>query len=836
MPSNRSAWVHSPLGQDKLLFYRLNATESLGNLFDFDLEVLSEDFDIKLEDLLGKDITVYLELPDNEERHFHGFVSQITLLDSVGRYAHYGMQIHPFFWFLTRTADCRIFQNKSLPDIIKEVMGDFGFTDISDKLTGTYEKWDYCVQYRETAFNFISRLMEQEGIYYYFTHEEHKHKIVLSDSYNAHAPVPGYETIYFAPPEESDGSELDCFTHWRLSQKILTTQYALDDYDFEAPKSDLKVTASWKKKHEGADYKIFDYPGEYPTTAVGDDYVRYRREELEADYETSDATGTARGLMAGCLFELADHPRAALNKEYLVVSANHMIESGGYESGAESIVLTYNGSVRVIDSQTQYRTPRRTARPIVQGPQTAIVVGPSGEDVWTDKYGRVKVQFHWDRVGGNDENSSCWVRVSQNWAGKKWGGMFIPHTGQEVIISFLEGDPDRPIITGRVYNADNMPPKTLPANDHMSIIRDHFGNEIVFDGTPGDEHIELYSPHHESRLVLGRSTESYTFSDDRKLVVGTSWTHRRGDSVTVAYSNSAKLIHGNSAKFMGGWSVTGQAGVAISGFAGLKVSAAIGVDASISYGTKYTFGKAVSINRNKADYARIADEDIKLDSLKQVWLAGGNSAGLVKVDDKDITLSFGTGKARSTPSADSKAALIGGAVAALVTGASSLISQNHATSEAEKAIKYKSADPRGGWAVSEGDLGWSGIVGTLSADVLAVGAALKGAIKSTSSTDVTDPEQESEDAKITIDDKGVHIVQSEAKAFKDQKGVKLESGKGAAHKAVVYLADDGEIKILSKADIRIKCTGKIHLEQDVEATGDGHFKGKIWNPSLEAGT
>ncbi|MFH1844711.1 MAG: type VI secretion system tip protein TssI/VgrG, partial [bacterium] len=447
MQSDRPVSVSSPLETDKLLFYRMTATEALGRLYDFDLEVLSDDHNIKLEDLLGQSMTVHLELPDGGERHFNGIVSQLSFLGTIGRHAHYGIQLHPWLWFLTRTADCRIFQNKKLPDIIKEILAEFGFSDIEDCLSGNYEAWDYCVQYRETAFNFISRLMEQEGIYYYFKHDEDKHTLVLSDSYSAHEAVTGFETIYFYPPEVSAKSDHDRFLSWRISQQVQATSFTLDDYDFEAPKSNLQTSATATKKHSGTDYKVFDYPGEYPDTGVGSEYVKYRMEELKAEYEICSAHGSARGLMAGCLFSLSDHPRDDQNKEYLVVSASHTLESGGYESGESgSGEFTYLGSIEAIDAQVPYRSPRTTPKPIVQGVQTAVVVGASGKDVWTDEYGRVKVQFHWDRVGANDENSSCWVRVSQNWAGKDWGGMFILHIGHEVIVDFLEGDPDRPII------------------------------------------------------------------------------------------------------------------------------------------------------------------------------------------------------------------------------------------------------------------------------------------------------------------------------------------------------------------------------------------------------
>jgi type VI secretion system secreted protein VgrG len=540
MQADRPISVTSPLGEDVLLFYRMTATEALGRLFVFDLEVLSEDHNIKLEELLGQSMAVHLELAGGSRRHFHGIVSQLSFLGTRGRYARYSIQLHPWLWFLTRTADCRIFQHKTIPDIIKEVCRDFGFNEIEDSLSGSYQPWDYCVQYRETAFNFISRLMEQEGIYYYWKHEEDKHRLVLADSYSAHAAVDGYAEIPFYPPEESEESDLDRFLSWQISQQVQATSYTLDDYNFETPKSDIRTSATATKKHTGADYKIFDYPGEYADTGVGNEYVRYRMEEITNDYETASASGTARGLMAGCLFSLTDHPRDDQNKEYLLVAATHSLQSSGYESGDdEGSGLSYLGTVKAIDAQVPFRPRRQTRKPLVQGPQTAVVVGPGGEEIWTDEYGRVKLQFHWDRYGESDENSSCWVRVAQVWAGKTWGAIHIPRIGQEVIVEFLEGDPDRPLVTGRVYNADQMPPYGLPDNQTQSGIKsrsskggggDNF-NEIRMEDKKGSEELYIHAEKNENIIV--ESDKSENIGHDETISVGNDRTETVGNNETL---------------------------------------------------------------------------------------------------------------------------------------------------------------------------------------------------------------------------------------------------------------------------------------------------------------
>jgi len=568
MPSDRPVSVTSPLGPDVLLFHRITVNEALGQLFDFQLEVISSDHSIELETLLGQSMTVHLELPGGGVRHFNGMVSQLSSLGSIGRFAHYGITLQPWLWFLSRTADCRIFQNKTIPDIIKEIFSDFGFSDVEDSLSGNYEPWVYCVQYRETAFNFISRLMEQEGIYYYFKHEEDKHILVLSDSISSHEPVEGFEEIPFYPPEQSEEADFDRFLEWQISQEVQTTSYTLDDYDFEGPKTDLQTTLTASKKHTGTDYKIFDYPGEYPDTGVGNEYVKYRMEELTHRYETYSASGTARGLMAGCLFSLMDHPRPDQNKEYLVVSATHVMESGSYESGDPGEgELVYTGSIECIDSQVPYRSPRLTPKPCVHGPQTAEVVGPSGEEIWTDKYGRIKVQFHWDRYGKSDENSSCWMRVAQIWAGKGWGAMHLPRIGHEVMIEFLEGDPDRPIVTGRVYNGDNMPPYGLPDNQTQSGIKSRSSagggesnfNEIRMEDKKGKEELYIHAEKDRNEVVENDMSTSVghdqtlTVDNDRTKTVKNDETTTINNNRTETVDNDEKItISGNRTELVSG--------------------------------------------------------------------------------------------------------------------------------------------------------------------------------------------------------------------------------------------------------------------------------------------
>ena len=462
MAMHRVMEVTTPLGDD-LLFHRLHAREEVSRLSEFELDLLSLKGNINLDDVVGKSFTVKLELPDSKTRYFNGYVTRFGQTGMQGRYHVYHATLRPWLWFLTRTSDCRIFQEQTVPDIIKKVFGDHSAADFKFDLTAKYRKWDYCVQYRETDFNFVSRLMEQEGFYYYFTHDDGRHTMVLADSYSKHSPFPGYEEVHFVTSEKLKEPEQDHVSDWHFSREIQPAVYAIDDYDFERPSVELVTKQKATRKHDHADCEVYDYPGEYIQKADGDTYAQTRLDELQTQFELAHGTCNARGLCVGRTFKLVGQPRDDQNREYIVLAATHQLEFGGYES-ADAGGASYSCNFSVLSTKQQYRPQRLTPKPVVQGPQTAIVVGPDGDEIYTDKYGRVKVQFHWDRYGKKNENSSCWVRVSHPWAGKNWGMVAIPRIGQEVIVDFLEGDPDEPIITGRVYNAEQMPPYALPAN------------------------------------------------------------------------------------------------------------------------------------------------------------------------------------------------------------------------------------------------------------------------------------------------------------------------------------------------------------------------------------
>lgn len=548
----RTIAIASPLGKNKLLLAGFSGQEELGRLFRFDLDLRSPDSAIKFEDIVGKNVTLRVSRPDGETRYFNGFISRFVQVSTVTQdqtLATYRAEMVPWLWFLTRTADCRIFQNKSIPDIVKQVCADLGFTDIELRLSGNYTPWEYCVQYRETDFNFVCRLMEQEGIYYFFLHENGKHTLVLCDSPGSHKPYDGYAKIKFRPFAAADehGEEI---VGWTIEKQVQPGKYAHTDYNFTTPSTNLMDREDMSQPHDNANLEIYDFPGEYEVRGEGEFYGKIRLQELQAQYERHLGDTTSRGINVGCKFALENHPRDDQNKDYLVTSAHCAARTGAYDGGEEGD--SYECGFVAIAAEKQFRPARVTPKPIVQGPQSAVVVGPGGEEIYTDKHARVKVQFHWDREGGKDENSSCWIRVSQPWAGKDWGSMSTPRIGQEVIVSFMEGDPDQPIITGRVYNAEQMP----PYGGGMGVVsgmksKTHKGsgyNEMAMDDTPGKEEVRIH----------GQYDMNTTVGHDQTTTVGNNRTDKIGvdDSESVGANQTIKVGANQTVKVGGNQSIS----------------------------------------------------------------------------------------------------------------------------------------------------------------------------------------------------------------------------------------------------------------------------------------
>src|SRR5215467_1932805 len=451
MPKTMRVMEITTLLEDALLFHGLHAREELGRLGEYQLDLLSPKKDINVDEILGKNVTVKLALPDDKTRYFNGFVTRFAQGGTYGRYVRYFAVVRSWLWFLTRTTDCRIFQDMTVPDIVKKVFGDHPTADFKFELTGSYRKWTYCVQYRETDFNFVSRLLEHEGIYFYTKHSDGHNTIVLTDSTSKHTTTPGYEKISYVAPEDVVRPELERITSWDFSREIEPGVYVHDDYDLERPSVELRTKKTLTRTYSPSDYEIYDYPGHYIQKPDGEQYAHVRIDEFGTMYESEQGISNSKGITVGSLFTLEDFPREDQNREYLVVAGSYDLQFGDYEALPQSGGGTeFRCSFVAMPSSQQFRPRRATPKPFVQGPQTAVVVGPAGDEIYTDKYGRVKVQFHWDRYGKKDEHSSCWIRVSHPWAGKGFGGIHTPRITQEVIVDFHEGDPDQPIITGRV--------------------------------------------------------------------------------------------------------------------------------------------------------------------------------------------------------------------------------------------------------------------------------------------------------------------------------------------------------------------------------------------------
>lgn len=552
---NRLLAISTALGPDILAVRSIAVQEQLSRLFQIEAELSSEDGTVDFDKVVGQNTTIRLQIGQKETRYFNGYVSRFVQVANQGGYAHYRATIVPWLWFLTRTADCRIFQQKTVPEIIEEVFKAHGFNDYQLKLSGTYEKKDYSVQYRETDFNFVSRLMEQEGIYYFFEHENGKHILVLADSASAHKPFKGYEEIIFHELEKGAPTR-EVITDWVVEKEVQPVAYALNDFNFEKPKASLLSNSNVTRQHGAANFEIYDYPGEYAEHGDGDRLAKIRIEELQTQFETLRGQASARGVAAGHSFKLKNHPRKDQNREYLVTSVTLHAEAGEYASGGGSGEF-FSCNFTVIDLQQAFRAARLTPKPIVQGPQTAIVVGPKGEEIHTDKYGRVKVQFHWDRYGKADENSSCWIRVAQGWAGKKWGVIYLPRISQEVVVEFLEGDPDRPLITGSVYNDEQKVPYDLPAEKTKSAIKSNSSkggvgfNEIRFEDNKGKEQIFIHAEHNMDVRVKNSSKERVI--GNRHLIAG--WEKdggKGGDQREMVYQDKHLKVHRNQVEHIGG--------------------------------------------------------------------------------------------------------------------------------------------------------------------------------------------------------------------------------------------------------------------------------------------
>jgi type VI secretion system secreted protein VgrG len=552
--SKRFLNLVTPLGADRLLLRSFNGQEGISQLFRYHLDMLSEDPGIDFDSIVGQNITFSVHLAEiAKERYFNGHVSRFVQLPSEQRLTHYQAEVVPWFWFLTRTANCKIFQNMTVPDIVKQVFTDFGFTDFEDKTKNTYQKWDYCVQYRETAYNFVSRLLEHEGIFYFFKHESGKHTLVMGDDPSVHQPCPDQSRVMFDSTAMLEHRhEEDVIYGWKKEHELRTGKYALTDYNFETPSTDLNTRVDSVISQGGNKrFEEFDYPGIYMKRDLGDKVVKLRIQDHETVHATYTGESDCRTLVSGYKFDLDGYEHQDQNTTYVLTHIMHSGEEGGFYSGHGSATdSTYKNTFTAIEAKVPFRPPRVTPKPLVHGTQTAVVVGPAGEEIYTDKYGRVKVQFFWDRIGKKDENSSCWVRVSEPWAGKNWGGVANPRIGQEVVVDFLEGDPDRPLIVGRVYNAEQMPPYDLPGNQTQTGIKSRSSpggspanfNEIRMEDKKGSE--LLYIQAEKDMTTLVEHNDDQTVQNDRTIHVDGTHTETivKDTTITVTTGKETNTV------------------------------------------------------------------------------------------------------------------------------------------------------------------------------------------------------------------------------------------------------------------------------------------------------
>lgn len=575
--------IQTPLGKDKLLLVGIAGHEAISQLFQFQLEALAENKnEIAFEKLLGQSVTVELEAASSGKRYFNGIVSKAIEGAQDRIFTEYTLEIVPKFWLLTRKTHSRIFQHIDVPDILKKV---FDGLDVTYDLQGSFQARDYCVQYRETDFNFASRLMEEEGIYYFFKHSAGNHQMVVANTPEGHADVPISTTAIFEGVEGGERDEDRVFT-WVKTQELRSGKYTLWDHCFELPhkhldadKTIIDSVAAGSVNHKlnvanNQKLKIYDFPGEYAQRFDGinggggeqpeelqkifEDNQRtvgIRMEEEAASSLLIQGASGCRQFTSGHKFNIQRHFNA--DGSYVLISVRHAGREDSYRTAGED--FSYSNAFTCIPFELPYRPGRISAKPVVPGTQTAVVVGPSGEEIFTDKYGRVKVQFHWDRDGKNDSDSSCWVRVATSWAGKQWGSIYIPRIGQEVVVDFLEGDPDQPIIVGSVYNADMMPPYTLPKEKTKSTVKSRSTlnggtsnwNEIRLEDKKGNEQIFINA---EKDLDLRVENDAREFiGNDRHLIVKANQLEQVGqDNHAHVKGDHLEKIDGDMSLQVGG--------------------------------------------------------------------------------------------------------------------------------------------------------------------------------------------------------------------------------------------------------------------------------------------
>lgn len=669
--ANRRIALKTPLGADVLLVRRASIQEQISRLFQIDLDLRSSRNDIDFNEIVGKNVTLRLDLPGQKKRFFNGFVNRFVQTKSERSYSNYRASVVPWVWFLTRSADCKIFQQSmseppdemTVPGIIKKVFKDHGFEDFDDAGLGSdYRTWEFCVQYRETAFNFVSRLMEQEGISYFFKHEDGKHTLVLTDSADDYPVFEGYDTVPYHPHSQG-GTDQEAISDWVIEKEVQPTTYVLNDYNFDNPKlaiqKGLVVSSSIPRQHEKAEFEIYDYPGEFLEHDEGEGLAELRIQELQARHETLHGQASARGLCAGHKFKLKSHPRADQNRECLITAVSIQVDAGEFEAGSRAASAKFfSCSLTAMDAAEVFRPARTTPKPVIQGVQTALVVGPSGDEIHTDDQARVKVQFHWDRYGEHNENSSCWIRVSQPWAGKGWGAQATPRIGQEVIVEFLEGDPDRPIITGRVYNGDQKPPYGSGSGVVSGMkSQTHQGsgsNEISMDDTAGAEKLTVHGQFDMNTTVENNQTDvvhnnrEATVDVDDKESIGSNQEISVGANQKTTVGSDQEITVGSNQKVSVGADQTIDVGSNKATTVGSNMDTSVGSNQNNTVGANQTDdvggNRTTSIGGNEelavtGTCTVDATGAVNINSAAKITLSCGGSS--IEISPSGVTIQTG---------------------------------------------------------------------------------------------------------------------------------------------------------------------------------------------------
>jgi type VI secretion system secreted protein VgrG len=522
LQADRRAEFTSPLGKDVLVLTDFSGSEGLGELFEYHIDALSDKENIDFDPAIGEGCMVKLKTDDGKTRIYHGIMTEARWIGWRDEYCHYRVVLRPWLWLFGHQANCRIFLEKPLKEIFQEIFHAQGFSDFEWRVQSR-DKIEYCVQYRESDLAFVCRLMEHYGIYYFFEPSDGKHTLVLANSRSSHKPIPDLPKVAFNQSARGFQDDQQTLSEWVSERRFRTGKVQFNDYDYQNPGKDLKAPKEAAEKYRRSKLEVYDYHHKYDQKEKGEELAQFRLEAEQALDHRRSASGDAASLYPGGLVTLEKHPTSDENKEYLIVHATHHFTSQRYRSGAGAGPQGYNGAFVFQPSDRPFRSLPLTPKPRIYGIQTAWVVrgaGLVGDSISTDKLGRIWVQFFWDR----ERQKSCPVRVAQVWAGNSWGGQFIPRVGMEVVVDFLEGDPDRPLVTGCVYNGANAPPYSLPDNktqsgwksetdykygggeDRKARGRPTGYNELMFEDKKGSEFIRMYAEKDHKVTILNSET------------------------------------------------------------------------------------------------------------------------------------------------------------------------------------------------------------------------------------------------------------------------------------------------------------------------------------------